>query len=310
MEPTEAASRNDVALRRQQSDVPEGYEGYITRYLDDGVPLVEGNPLAQYLHNQLGIALVQITAVPSIDPSLWRQVSTRVAAIGLRFPDVESANIKVTETNIFGDFEDKNGRIISSFAFKVYSDYRIGSGYASFSVNSSDFYAKEADGTSKNEDGARNILTRNQEAENGSDIRDGELDRVAFTALLDQVKTLLDKNPDLKDVFSSHAVNGGRTSVRPVDPVAEEIASTVTERWDERKEKHPREPWIKNPVKFVSHIYKRWLDAGTLKQIHLKHDPSLYRRYAEHISRNPDDDLGLAKSPPGPRSYWIESEPQ
>lgn len=114
--------------------------------------------------------------------------------------------------------------------------------------------------------------------------------------VLDQIKAAIEQDSELRAAFATHALNQGK---HLQDPVASEIAAEVTDRWERRKLDHPGEAWIKNPVKFVSHVYKKWLDAGTLKQAHLKHDEELYFRYSKHISLRPDDDLKLGKSPGG-----------
>lgn len=52
-----------------------------------------------------------------------------------------------------------------------------------------------------------------------------------------------------------------------------------------------------NPAEFVRRIYKDELAAGTLARSGLRQDKLLYQAYATHISRYPDDDLGLPHQP-------------
>lgn len=84
-----------------------------------------------------------------------------------------------------------------------------------------------------------------------------------------------------------------------LDPVEAEIAAEVTDRWDDRKKTHAGEDWIKNPSLFVRHVYARWWKDRRLRLVHLKRDPSLYRRYLSHIAERPFDDLHLSKAPAG-----------
>lgn len=139
----------------------------------------------------------------------------------------------------------------------------------------------------------------NAEADAGQSFKGytgtGGRDRLIST--LDQIKTAIDGDPALKAAFEAHALFQGSKGF--TDPVAAEIAATVTDKWIDRKVKHKGEAWIKNPSTFVAHVYRKWIEAGTLKQVHLKHDMPLYRRYATHISLRHEDDLHLEKSPAG-----------
>jgi hypothetical protein len=93
---------------------------------------------------------------------------------------------------------------------------------------------------------------------------------------------------------NGYAERGGAGIHPKIDKVAREIASEVTTYWSDRlRPEHSGNTWGANPSSFIRHVYRRWLDAGILERRHLKHDPSLYDAYSQHVRRHPEDDLGL-----------------
>jgi phospholipid N-methyltransferase len=82
--------------------------------------------------------------------------------------------------------------------------------------------------------------------------------------------------------------SGQSIGLRAVDPVAVEIAAEVTMKWsDRRKAPYKDQPWawLRNADLFIAHVYKKWLDAKTLRLKHL--EPTLREAYLGLVRRHP-----------------------